>query len=110
MHSNRKRPYMSRATINRAIAYMVPDNPEPITGHDFRATASTNLHEMGWKDEVVEMQLSHKDKDRTRSTYNHAKYLPERREMMQAWANWLDQVENEALTDGGAAIATINDR
>jgi len=101
LHSNRKRPHMSRATINRAIDYMVPDNPEPITGHDFRATASTNLHEMGWKDEVVEMQLSHKDKDRTRSTYNHAKYLPERREMMQAWANWLDDVEEEALQDGG---------
>ncbi|MBN3794589.1 site-specific integrase [Burkholderia sp. Ac-20392] len=96
LHSNRTRPHMSRATINRAIDYMVPNNPEPITGHDFRATASTNLHEMGWKDEVVEMQLSHKDKDRTRSTYNHAKYLPERREMMQAWANWLDDVEKEA--------------
>lgn len=99
---------MSRATINRAIDYMVPDNPEPITGHDFRATASTNLHEMGWKDEVVEMQLSHKD--RTRSTYNHAKYLPERREMMQAWANWLDDVEEEARQHGGIASASINDR
>ncbi|MDN7586946.1 tyrosine-type recombinase/integrase [Burkholderia seminalis] len=110
LHSNRTRPHMSRATINRAIDYMVPDNPEPITGHDFRATASTNLHEMGWKDEVVEMQLSHKDKDRTRSTYNHAKYLPERREMMQAWANWLDDVEEEARQHGGIASASINDR
>lgn len=110
LHSNRKRPHMSRATINRAIDYMVPDNPEPITGHDFRATASTNLHEMGWKDEVVEMQLSHKDKDRTRSTYNHAKYLPERREMMQAWANWLDDVEEEALQDGGTASIPISNR
>jgi len=110
LHSNRKRPHMSRATINRAIDYMVPDNPEPITGHDFRATASTNLHEMGWKDEVVEMQLSHKDKDRTRSTYNHAKYLPERREMVQAWANWLDDVEEEALQDGGTASIPISDR
>ncbi|WP_371141694.1 tyrosine-type recombinase/integrase [Burkholderia cepacia] len=109
LHSNRKRPHMSRATINRAIDYMVPDNPEPITGHDFRATASTNLHEMGWKDEVVEMQLSHKDKDRTRSTYNHAKYLPERRKMMQAWANWLDGVEQEALQDGDTASPPFND-
>ncbi len=110
LHSNRTRPHMSRATINRAIDYMVPDNPEPITGHDFRATASTNLHEMGWKDEVVEMQLSHKDKDRTRSTYNHAKYLPERREMMQAWANWLDDVEEEACQNVGTASAAISDR
>ncbi|WP_284890599.1 integrase arm-type DNA-binding domain-containing protein [Burkholderia sp. lyk4-R2A-23] len=110
LHSNRKLPHMSRATINRAIDYMVPDNPEPITGHDFRATASTNLHEMGWKDEVVEMQLSHKDKDKTRSTYNHAKYLRERREMMQAWANWLDDVENEARMDGGTSTASVIDR
>ncbi|QFS37075.1 Phage integrase family [Burkholderia cepacia] len=110
LHSNRTRPHMSRATINRAIDYMVPDNPDPITGHDFRATASTSLHEMGWKDEVVEMQLSHKDKDRTRSTYNHAKYLPERREMMQAWADWLADVEEEASQDGGTAIASITDR
>ncbi|KVX55958.1 tyrosine-type recombinase/integrase [Burkholderia cepacia] len=110
LHSNRKRPYMSRATINQAIAYMVPDNPEPITGHDFRATASTNLHEMGWKDEVVEMQLSHKDKDRTRSTYNHAKYLPERREMMQAWANWLNEVEKEAFMGSGEEFTRIGDR
>ncbi|WP_080413584.1 tyrosine-type recombinase/integrase [Burkholderia ubonensis] len=92
---DRTLPHMSRATINRAIDYMVPDNPEPITSHDFRATASTYLHEMGWKDEVVEMQLSHKDK--TRATYNHAKYLPERREMMQAWTDWLSEVQEEAL-------------
>ncbi|CAB3965645.1 integrase [Burkholderia aenigmatica] len=101
---------MSRATINRAIDYMGPDNPEPITGHDFRATTSTNLHEMGWKDDVVEMQLSHKNKDRTRSTYNHAKYLPERREMMQAWANWLDDVEEEAYQGVNTASAAINDQ
>ncbi|UVE65270.1 tyrosine-type recombinase/integrase [Burkholderia pyrrocinia] len=110
LHSNRKLPHMSRATINRAIDYMVPDNPEPITGHDFRATASTQLHEMGWKDEVVEMQLSHKDKDKTRSTYNHAKYLPDRREMMQVWADWLTQLENEALAGTKVDRMVLNAR
>ncbi|KAB0685374.1 tyrosine-type recombinase/integrase [Burkholderia territorii] len=110
LHSNRKRPHMSRATINRALDPMMQHNPEPITGHDFRATASTNLHEMGWKDEVVEIQLSHKDKDKTRSTYNHAKYLPERRDMMQAWANWLDVVEEEAGTNNGTVAASVDDK
>ena len=110
LHSNRKRPHMSRATINRAIDSMMPNNPEPITGHDFRATASTNLHEMGWNDEVVEMQLSHKDKDKTRSTYNHAKYLPQRRDMMQAWANWLDDVKEEARIANGTAFTSIGDQ
>jgi Arm DNA-binding domain len=62
-------------------------------GHDFRATASTYSHEMGWRGEVIEMQLSHKDKNQTRAAYNHAKYLPERREMMQGWADWLEEIE-----------------
>ncbi|HDR9051330.1 TPA: site-specific integrase, partial [Burkholderia vietnamiensis] len=108
LHSNRKRPHMSRATINRALNSMMPNNPEPITGHDVRATASTNLHEIGWKDEVVEMQLSHKDK--TRSAYNHAKYLPERRGMMQAWADWLDGIEEKACMDHGTETALVNGR
>ncbi|MDQ7977169.1 integrase arm-type DNA-binding domain-containing protein [Paraburkholderia sp. SARCC-3016] len=99
LHSNAKRPHMSRATINAALEYMLPNSPLPITGHDFRATASTQLHEMGWPTEVVEMQLSHLDKDKTRATYNHAKYLPQRREMMQQWADWLDAVEAEALAE-----------
>ncbi|MBM2651548.1 tyrosine-type recombinase/integrase [Burkholderia diffusa] len=99
---------MSRATINRALDSTMPNIPEPITGHDFRAIASTNLHEMGWKDEVVEMQLSHKDK--TRSTYNHAKYLQERRDMMQAWANWLDDIEEEACNGHGTDATFVNDR
>jgi integrase len=60
---------------------------------------------MGWRDEFVEMQLAHKDKDRTRSTYNHAKYLPQRREMMQAWADWLEVVEREAFEEREGAKA-----
>jgi integrase len=99
LHGNSKVPHMSRATINMALQYLLPDSPEPITGHDFRATASTYLHEMGWRDEVVEMQLSHKDRDKTRATCNHAKYLPERREMMQSWADWLGNLEAKALAN-----------
>ena len=48
---------------------------------------------MGWRVEVIEMQLAHKDKNQTRAAYNHAKYLPERREMMQAWSDWLEAIE-----------------
>lgn len=105
LHSNRTSPHMSRGTINKALEYIFADDGELVTGHDFRATASTYLHEMGWRDEVVEMQLAHKDKDRTRATYNHAKYMPERRQMMQAWADWLDGVERRALEDKDEAQA-----
>jgi integrase len=105
LHSNRKNPHMSRGTVNKAMEYIFADADELVTGHDFRATASTYLHEMGWRDEVVEMQLAHKDKDKTRATYNHAKYMPERREMMRAWADWLDGVERKALIAAGATTA-----
>ncbi|MBN3822373.1 tyrosine-type recombinase/integrase [Burkholderia sp. Ac-20384] len=105
LHSNRKNPHMARGTVNKALEYIFADNQEAVTGHDFRATASTYLHEMGWRDEVVEMQLAHKDKDKTRATYNHAKYMPERREMMQAWADWLDGVEKFALENADSEKA-----
>ncbi|TCK43489.1 site-specific recombinase XerD [Paraburkholderia sp. BL8N3] len=89
-------PYMSRSTINHAIEYMLPEHPEPITAHDFRATAATHLREMGWKDELVEMQLAHLDGNTTRAAYNHAKYLPERRKMMQAWSDWIERLVAES--------------
>lgn len=65
------------------------------TGHDFRATASTLLHELGYRDELVEMRLAHAKADKTAAAYNHAQYLPERTAMMQAWADWLDQTAEE---------------
>lgn len=85
-NSRRPKEIMSATTINRAMEYL----GVPFTGHDFRATASTNLHEMGWRDEVIELQLAHVERNKTKAAYNHAKYMPERREMMQAWADWVD--------------------
>jgi integrase len=105
LHSNTKRGHMARTSVNTAMQYMLPNHPEPITGHDFRATASTYLHEMGWRDEVIEMQLSHKDKNQTRAAYNHAKYLPERREMMQAWSDWLEAIEIASVGEKDPRLA-----
>jgi integrase len=62
------------------------------TGHGFRATASTILHEMGFRSDVIERQLAHADPDKVRAAYNRAKFLPERRKMMQAWADLLGQL------------------
>jgi hypothetical protein len=62
------------------------------------------LHEMGWRNEVVEMQLAHKDKDKTRATYHHAKSLPERREMVQAWSDWLETIEIAAVAEKGLRL------
>jgi integrase len=61
------------------------------TGHGFRATASTILNENGFAPDVIERQLAHSERDKVRAAYNHAQYLPERRKMMQWWADYLDE-------------------
>jgi len=82
---------MSATTINRALEHMGYASGL-WTGHDFRATASTQLHEMGYRPEVIERQLAHVEGNKTKAAYNHAEYLTERREMMQAWADWIDGI------------------
>lgn len=64
-----------------------------IVAHGFRHMASTVLNEMGqWRPDVIEAQLAHVDKNPIRGIYNQAKYLSERAPMMQAWADYLDQL------------------
>ena len=87
-----KRPVepLADGTINRAIEYMGFPSKQ-ITSHDFRATASTTLYEAGFRREVIEKQLAHSESNRVVAAYNHAEYLPERREMMQFYEDWLKQ-------------------
>lgn len=66
-----------------------------MTGHGFRAVASTILHEQGWPHEHIELQLAHQERDDTSAAYNHALYLKPRAEMMQAWADHLDALRRE---------------
>jgi len=61
------------------------------TGHGFRSTASTILNEHGFRPDVIERQLAHSERNTVRAAYNHAQYLPERRKMMQWWADFLDK-------------------
>lgn len=61
------------------------------TGHGFRSTASTILNEHGFRPDVIERQLAHSERNNVRAAYNHAQYLPERREMMQWWADYLEE-------------------
>ena len=80
---------MSATTVNRALEHM--GYPSGCwTGHDFRATASTRLHELGFASAVIERQLAHVEGNATKAAYNHAEYLHDRRIMMQAWADWID--------------------
>jgi integrase len=101
MFPNSRRPddVMSATTINRAMEYL----GVPFSGHDFRATASTHLYEMGYEEKLVEMQLAHSEKKKSKAAYNHAQYLPERRAMMQAWSDWIDAIDSEATAEAPQA-------
>jgi integrase len=61
-----------------------------MTAHGFRSTASTLLNELGFNADHIERQLAHGPRDKVRAAYNSAQYLPERRKMMQAWADYID--------------------
>jgi integrase len=65
------------------------------TGHGFRSTASTVLNEHGFPPDVIERQLAHGERNKVRAAYNHAQYLPERRKMMQWWADYLDEAASK---------------
>ena len=70
-----------------------------MTGHGFRAVASTILNEAGYRGDVIERQLAHSERNEIRGAYNRAEYLEERRQMMQRWADMLD-----ALAKGAKVI------
>ncbi len=82
---------MSENTINAALRRLGYTR-EQMTGHGFRTTASTLLNEQGWHHDAIERQLAHAEKDSTRAAYNRAEHLPERKRMMQAWADYLDEI------------------
>jgi len=80
---------MSENTVNAALRRLGFDK-DTMTGHGFRAMASTRLNEMGWKPDVIERQLAHAERNTVRAAYNRAQYMAERTTMMQAWADYLD--------------------
>lgn len=70
-----------------------------MTGHGFRAVASTILNEAGFRADVIERQLAHCEHNEIQGAYNRAEYLPERRKMMQQWTDML-----AALAQGAQVI------
>lgn len=79
---------MSEASINMVLKRIGYDGKA--TGHGFRHTMSTILHEQGFNSAWIELQLAHVDKNSIRGTYNHALYLDNRRAMMQWYADYID--------------------
>ena len=86
-----KRP-MSENTVLGALRRLGYASDE-MTGHGFRSMASTLLNEQGWNPDAIERQLAHGERNNIRAAYNYAEYLPERRKMMQQWADYLDELK-----------------
>ena len=84
---NDARKPMSEASINKVIKLLGYHGR--LTGHGFRHTMSTILHEHGFESAWIEMQLAHVDKNIIRGTYNHAQYIKGRRDMIQHYADLL---------------------
>ena len=70
---------------------------DKMTPHGFRSLASTRLNELGYKADLIEIQLSHLPTNKVRAAYNHAEYLDERRLMMQEWSDYLDTLQNKEV-------------
>jgi integrase len=91
---------MSENTLNAALRRLGYSKGQ-MTAHGFKGMASTRLNEMGcWNPDAIERQLAHQESDDVRRAYLHAaEYWPERVRMMQAWANYLDE-----LRDAGKVV------
>jgi len=97
---NTRRPddCMSATTINRVLERMGFNGKGSIgfAAHGFRGTASTMLNEMNFDDKHIDIQLSHLVGSQTKRSYDHAKHMPERRAMMQHWADYIDSIKQGA--------------
>lgn len=99
-----KKP-MSSAAINAALKRMGYDTQQDITAHGFRAMARTILHErLNIDPYIIEHQLAHKVPDALGAAYNRTKFIEQRTAMMQAWADYLDELKT------GAKVLPIKDK
>ena len=80
-----------------------------MTGHGFKGLASTIFHEvtLHFREEWIEMQLAHKDNDKTRAAYNHAKYLPQRIVMLRWYNEYLSELRKGKYIEP-LAYASLN--
>ncbi|HEV2136556.1 MAG TPA: integrase arm-type DNA-binding domain-containing protein [Terracidiphilus sp.] len=90
---------MSNNTILKALERM--GYKGVMTGHGWRGIASTVLHENGFEEQHIELQLAHMKRDKVAAAYNHAKYLKQRTDMMQWWGDYIEQ-QHEKATENAA--------
>jgi integrase len=88
---------MSDTALNNALVRLGREDFSP---HGFRRTASTMLNELGWRPDIIERQLAHRERNKIRAAYNKATFLPERKLMMQAWGDHVT-----SIIEGGNVVA-----
>ena len=94
---------MSESAVNAALKRLGYDTQTEITGHGFRAMARTMLHErLDMDPHYIEHQLSHAVPDALGTAYNRTKFINQRTEMMQIWADYLDELK------AGAKVLSFN--
>lgn len=99
-HRSKANPHAPMKSITfvaalRRLGY----SKDEMTFHGFRSMASTILHERGYNRDWIERQLAHAERNGVRASYNHAEYLPERRKMMQDWADYLTGLKEKAMRE-----------
>lgn len=92
--------HLSHTTLISAVRNMGYGKDEHCV-HGFRGMASTMLNELGYNRDWIERQLAHSERNGVRAAYNYAQYLPERRRMMQEWADYLDILREKARQEMG---------
>lgn len=86
---------ISPSTMLNALRFM-GYRKDVMSIHGFRTMASTLLNELGYNRDWIERQLAHQERDGVRDAYNCAQYLPQRRKMMQEYADYLDTLREKA--------------
>ena len=92
---NQKEGRVNYCTFTLALRRMGYKSKD-VTFHSFRSIATTFLNEQGYNSDWIERQLAHCERNGVRAAYNYAQYLPERRKMMQDWADYLTGLKEKA--------------
>ncbi|GAB1424242.1 tyrosine-type recombinase/integrase [Thauera terpenica] len=94
---------MGPTTINRALEYLGFDDEDGFSGHGFRGTAATMLQARRHDPKIIDLQLAHMEKSAVKRAYFHAEHLPERRALLQEWADLIDEIAKQAKVAGELA-------
>lgn len=115
-HGSEPGALLFRSTVSReapisenTLAFAIRRLGFDATAHGFRHTFSSTMNERGYRADVIERCLAHEGADRIRATYNRAELMPERRDCLQQWADFIDACEREAR-DGAAPSVELASR